>query len=245
MVDVLRGIAHAHAQGVLHRDIKPANIMIGDNKEAKVSDFGLSLPTGITPASIGMKEYLYKLHVPPEVIEGNEYSELGEIYSCGITLYRMINGDQYLPQISDETEAKIVSGKVPDRSKYRLYVPQKLITITNKALNIDPSKRYQSIDAMRRDIEGLNIVINCDEKKLPEDGTEWKAPSANILYVLQLTKNMNGKWEIVFSRGKNKRSLRKVSKLCFNDFSKAKAHSKVRKILQKLTVGISISDIDL
>lgn len=243
MIDVLRGLAHAHTQGVLHRDIKPANIMIGDNREAKLSDFGLSLPVGIAPYAIGMKEYLYQMHVPPEVFEGKEYNQLGEIYSCGITMYRMVNGDQYLPQISNETQDKIVSGKAPDRSKYRLYIPQKLISIINKALSVDPSKRYQSADEMRRDIEGLNILINWDEKKLPEDGVEWTAACGNKTYVLQLTKSTNGKWKILFSKGQSKASLRKVSHLSLDDLTKNKARSKARRILQKLTVGTSVNSI--
>jgi len=44
IIDVLRGLAYAHKQGIVHRDIKPANIMIGNTGEGKLSDFGLAVP---------------------------------------------------------------------------------------------------------------------------------------------------------------------------------------------------------
>ncbi len=61
MIDVLRGLGHAHEQGIVHRDIKPANIMIGQaGQGGSLSDFGLALPdmTGLDLSQLKQYQYL-------------------------------------------------------------------------------------------------------------------------------------------------------------------------------------------
>lgn len=87
MIDVLRGLQHAHVKNLVHRDIKPANIMIGNSGEGQLSDFGLALPDITTLNMSYLKEYQYMLHLAPEVIEISDYTILSDIYACGATLY--------------------------------------------------------------------------------------------------------------------------------------------------------------
>ena len=65
MIDVLRGLGLAHARGIVHRDIKPANILIGNNGEGKLSDFGLALPDIQGLNMTHLKQYQYVLHLRP------------------------------------------------------------------------------------------------------------------------------------------------------------------------------------
>lgn len=85
MVDALRGLEHAHSRNILHRDIKPANILVGDNREGKLSDFGLALAGGVSPASIGMKAYMYTLHAAPETLAGGGSTVQSEIYAAVVS----------------------------------------------------------------------------------------------------------------------------------------------------------------
>ncbi|RKY24578.1 MAG: hypothetical protein DRP62_03460, partial [Planctomycetota bacterium] len=100
MIDALRGLEHAHSQGIVHRDIKPANILISHNSEGKLSDFGLAIPRGFDLKKLGTKDYAYILHIAPEVHQRKKYSIASDIYACGATLYRLVNGDRYLPSLS-------------------------------------------------------------------------------------------------------------------------------------------------
>ncbi|MBK7653191.1 MAG: protein kinase [Flammeovirgaceae bacterium] len=84
---------------MVHRDIKPANILIGDAKEGKLSDFGLALPNIDKLDTSTIKQYQYFLHLAPEVQRVGDYTTLSDIYSCGVTLYRLVNGDSRLPSL--------------------------------------------------------------------------------------------------------------------------------------------------
>ena len=93
--DMLRGLDHAHHKNILHRDIKPANILVGDAGEGKLSDFGLALPVGVNVTKLGIKDYKYILHLAPEVAGGGAHSAASDVYACGVTLYRLVNGDSF------------------------------------------------------------------------------------------------------------------------------------------------------
>jgi serine/threonine protein kinase len=132
MIDVLRGLEYAHSKGILHRDIKPANILVGHTSEGKLSDFGLAIPAGYAPKSIGVKDYAYILHLAPEVPLRGEYSAQSDIHACGVTLYRLVNGDSYLRPLSPtEILKQSKAGRYPDRSSYREFIPRPLRALIN------------------------------------------------------------------------------------------------------------------
>jgi serine/threonine protein kinase len=150
MIDALRGLGHAHGQGVIHRDVKPANILIGNTGEAKLSDFGLALPTIGSLNIAQLKQYQYVLHLAPEVRRIQDYTYLSDIYAAGVTLYRLVNGDSNLPQITpDQAQILARRGEFPPRNGYRDYVPQALKRMIIKALNVASQIRYQSAEVIR------------------------------------------------------------------------------------------------
>ena len=86
------GLSEAHRLGVVHRDLKPSNIMIDDDGNAKIMDFGIARSIkekGITGAGImiGTPEYM-----SPEQDEAKEIDHRSDIYSFGVILYEMVTG---------------------------------------------------------------------------------------------------------------------------------------------------------
>lgn len=232
MVDILRALSHAHSLSIIHRDIKPANILIGNSNEGKLSDFGLALSdiSSLDPTAI--KGYQYVLHLAPEVNSFEDCSFLSDIYACGVTLYRLVNGDSYLPSILiPEARDRALRGKFPDRNRYRDFIPRPIRIIINRAMNIDPSQRYQSADEMRHDLEQVTVDLDWEEIPLV-NGTRWTSSGNGTYYEVTRLRELNGTWAISTKKGKDPSSLRHVHRLCSSQLSKSKADQFGRKILQ-------------
>jgi eukaryotic-like serine/threonine-protein kinase len=237
MIDALRGLEFVHSKNVLHRDIKPANILVGDLREGLLSDFGLAMPAGLDLSTLGAKDYAYILHLAPEVILGKPYSVSSDIYACGVTLYRLVNGDSYLPTLlPEEIREACKAGYYPDRAKYRDFVPNPIKRLINKALEIDPAKRFRTAGEMRHALERVAVYMNWRERKLP-DGVQWNCCWLNCCH--EVTKRLvDGKgWSLSVRKGKSKDKLRSVTSLCQQGIPQGKVDSAARRVLQDYVLG--------
>lgn len=157
--DVLLGLEYLHNGGVIHNDIKPSNILLDKNGNGVLSDYGISsFSVGLAPVS---PKGVYKIHGAPETISGaHQISTLSDIYQLGCTAYRLANG---ISEIKSDWQkdptcfngAKL-SGKIPSK-KYQPYVPKKLVAVINKAIEVDPNKRYSSAIEMKHALEKLHF----------------------------------------------------------------------------------------
>jgi len=235
MVDVLRGLAHAHRQGIVHRDIKPANIMIGDAGEGKLSDFGLAVPDIASINTSQFKQYQYRLHLAPEVRKMTDYTAVSDIYACGVTLYRLVNGDTYLPSIDlAEATRRSRRGEFPPRDQYRDFIPTSLRRLINKALNVDPNERFQSADDMRHTLEQQSLLVAWTEKRI-RGGTMWEGKSVyRGKFTLSLHQSTDSKWHIECKTGTGGKLRRRLAD-CHDGLTKAKSHQQVMRILQRIT----------
>ena len=237
MVDVLRGLEHAHLKSIVHRDIKPGNIMIGDSSEGKLSDFGLALPANANPASLGVKGYNYVIHLTPEVRRTGVYTQRADLYACGVTLYRLVNGDKYLPFVpSPELPAAVAAGEFPDRAKYREFVPRPLRTLINRAMSVDPKKRFPSALEMRHALEQIETNMNWDERALP-DGMQWISGWHDRCYEVVRRKLASNKWSVVVRKGRSKRTLRTNNELSLVAETEAAACRHTSRVLQDFVLG--------
>ena len=236
MVDMLRGLAHAHHKGILHRDIKPANILVGPSGEGKLSDFGLALPLGVNPAKLGIKDYKYVLHLAPEVAAGGEYEIASDVYASGVTMYRLVNGDSFftVPAGADLLNMTM-KGTFPDRSLYRDFVPLPWRKLINKAMHPDPKQRFCSSEEMRHAVERMKARINWHEKRL-NNGWQWTS-SHKLICTKVILKQVSGCWIIEVKRGRSKAKLRRVGHFCSSANSLSVARRRAQKILQNCVLG--------
>lgn len=237
MIDALRGLQHAHDRGIIHCDIKPANIMVGNSSEGKLSDFGLAIPSDVVFHSLGVKDYAYVIHLAPEVISHRKYSVQSDIYAAGVTMYRLVNGDSYLPIIDPLTQRQtIIDGEYPDRSRYREFIPKPLRTFINRAMDPLVDRRFKSAEDMRHALERITLQMNWSES-ITTNGMRWVCGWDNKCYEVTRSDCKNKTWFVEYKKGSSKHDLRKVTSLCGKGMSKTKAEQLTRRILQDGVLG--------
>ncbi|NQT79940.1 MAG: protein kinase [Candidatus Aminicenantes bacterium] len=158
---VCEGLSEAHRLGVVHRDLKPQNIMIDQDGNARIMDFGIARSLkakGITGPGVmvGTPDYM-----SPEQVEGKEADQRSDIYSLGIILYEMATGK--VPFDGDTSLSIMVKHKneIPQNPrKINTQIPDTLSRLILKCLDKKKEKRYQNVEELH---EELNVI----EKKFP------------------------------------------------------------------------------
>lgn len=154
MARIAHALAYAHERGVLHRDLKPSNLLIDENDEPQVTDFGLArlyreVDSGLTLTRqiLGSPSYM-----APEQAEGRRADEttLTDVYGLGAVLYEMLAGrPPFLAESPLATARKVVE-EMPARLPS---VHRDLETICLKCLEKEPGRRYVSALALAEDLE--------------------------------------------------------------------------------------------
>ena len=133
-VEVARGLAHAHAAGVLHRDLKPQNVFLCDDGAVKVLDFGLAHVLGTAPRRGGGTPG----YMAPEQWRREGEDERTDIFAAAVLLHEMLSGELPYPIVSDRS-AVLEPGPVPVLR--RPGVPRGLSTLVAAGLSKDPAGR--------------------------------------------------------------------------------------------------------
>ena len=155
---ILIALQYSHKNGIIHRDIKPGNIMITDNGDVKVMDFGIAralADTGATMTStwniIGTAQYL-----SPEQATGTQADARSDLYSVGCLLYELLAGR---PPFTGDTPVAIayqhVSAPLIPITEIQESLDPALNAFFSIALAKDANERYQSANAMLKDLKKL------------------------------------------------------------------------------------------
>jgi len=128
-------VSHAHGRLVLHRDIKPTNILVGENKQIKLIDFGVAgnIDEGGNAADVAP---LTRAYAAPEQLEGQAVSVATDIYALGCVLHEVLAGKR-------ASNAEGIDSSLPTDLK----------AIIRKSVQPDPLERYESVALLQADIE--------------------------------------------------------------------------------------------
>lgn len=154
MADVCRGLAAAHAEGVVHRDLKPQNIMMDPRGHPVVMDFGIASSLedhSLTRTGVLMGTPTY---MSPEQAQGIKADARSDLFTFGVIFYELLTGD--VPFKSETMMGQLLQ-RVQERAQPPIVVnpaiPAVLSDIVVKCLQPDLSARYQSANEIVRDLD--------------------------------------------------------------------------------------------
>jgi tRNA A-37 threonylcarbamoyl transferase component Bud32 len=156
MVKVVRAVHHAHQRGVIHRDLKPANVLVDEQGEPHLTDFGLARPVeagaGLTcsGAIVGTPGYMAPEQARPR--KGG-VTTLTDVYALGAILYEILTGRPPFPAETPFEAVLAVLEKDPEPpSRIDPGVDRDLEAVCLKCLARDPQARYPSAAALADDL---------------------------------------------------------------------------------------------
>ncbi len=158
MLKICRGVQAAHETGVIHRDLKPGNILLNQQKEPLITDFGLAkreAPNEITVTLDG-KIFGTPAYMSPEQARGDvrDIGRLSDVYSLGVIFFELLTGRRPFTSTQSRTILyRILTEDPVSPQKINRDVPTDLERICLQALEKVPEKRYASAADFAADLE--------------------------------------------------------------------------------------------
>jgi serine/threonine-protein kinase len=201
----VRGLAAVHRKGLVHRDIKPSNIMVSNEGRVLLMDFGLVRE--VTDASqaahsgvVGTPQFM-----SPEQIEGNLPDARSDIFSVGATLYFLLTATSPFGRGTPEMILTRIATRQPPRPVHLVNpsVPQEVSLLVSRAMDFDPSRRFQSADELHDSLRtillhapspGSSPAPSAAQDIEPSPSSSMLAPELAPLELISDSLDQSGPW---------------------------------------------------
>lgn len=158
MLEICEAVHHAHGLGLQHRDLKPSNIMLDAQLAPRILDFGLSAGDPSRGHLKGTLPYV----APEQLDRARPIDERTDIYALGVIFYELLAGRAPFAGADEALVAQIRAGQPRLPVEIDPRVPEPLQAIALTAMEVDPTRRYQSANDMaadlRRFLEGRGVL---------------------------------------------------------------------------------------
>ena len=155
VIDTCKGLDYAHQHGIVHRDVKPGNIVVLNNGQVKIVDFGIARVgvSSMTRTGVVLGTVMY---MSPEQVQGQTVDARSDVFSLGVVLYELLTYQTPFP--GDDVPSilyKILNEPPEAITKCIPQCPAPLEQIVQRALAKDREERYQSAEDMAFDLQRI------------------------------------------------------------------------------------------
>ena len=142
---ILEGMGHAHAQGVVHRDIKPSNVLINEVGAVKIADFGIARTESSSLTQVGdVLGTLY--YMSPEQLLGTDVTTVTDVYAIGVIAYELFTGQRPFTGNSAQVMQKVLNELPENPSMLNLKLSPAVDRVLQRALAKKPQDRFQTAE---------------------------------------------------------------------------------------------------
>jgi serine/threonine-protein kinase len=157
---VAEALGYAHSQEVVHRDIKPANIILLDDRQVKVADFGIARVMSSSKTQTGII-FGTPNYMSPEQVAGKKVDGRSDLFSLGVVFYELLTGTR--PFKGDNLTALLYAVSNTEYVPLEELAPKTppcIIEIVERLLSKGVSRRYQSAAQLIKDLQSCQDAMN-------------------------------------------------------------------------------------
>ncbi|BAV04421.1 Serine/threonine protein kinase [Filimonas lacunae] len=157
---LLKGLQAAHKL-IVHRDLKPGNILVGENGELQICDFGISKYKDHSTRQLTFKGYGSLAYMSPECWLSETNTVRMDIYSLGIIFFEILTlSIPFKGQTDQDWKIAHLTTPLPDMKSHRSDIPYSLVNIIKKMTSKKAKDRYEDVAAILTDLQGAEIIQN-------------------------------------------------------------------------------------
>jgi hypothetical protein len=164
-----KALHYAHSRGVVHRDIKPSNILLTQDGDVRLVDFGIAL---VADSDISLLEGVAgsPAYMSPEQVQGHPLDARSDLYSLGAVMYEMLCGQRpFRAGALGKLLRQVVQSDPEPLREARPEIPEELDTIVMRALRKDPEQRYRNGAEFATDLTRVHHKVRTSQPKFDEE----------------------------------------------------------------------------
>jgi serine/threonine protein kinase len=164
-----KALHYAHSRGVVHRDIKPSNILLTQDGDVRIVDFGIAL---VADSDISRLEGVAgsPAYMSPEQVQGLELDARSDLYSLGAVMYEMLCGQRpFRAGALGKLLRQVVQAMPEPLRQVRPEIPEELEAVVDRALQKEPSNRYRTGTELAADLTRVHQKLRASQAEIDDE----------------------------------------------------------------------------
>ena len=164
-----KALHYAHSRGVVHRDIKPSNILLTQDGDVRIVDFGIAL---VADSDVSRLEGVAgsPAYMSPEQVQGLELDARSDLYSLGAVMYEMLCGQRpFRAGALGKLLRQVVQSEAESLRSIRPEIPEELEEVVKRALQKEPNNRYRTGNEFAAELTRVHQKLRASQAEIDDE----------------------------------------------------------------------------